>query len=63
VAFEGTMENHVAGTDAVAAGIASFVIAARQHDRGERFAVAVARQGFAGCVAHPTRRRTAEQAM
>jgi hypothetical protein len=63
MAFEKSVENHVAGADTVAAGIPRLVITARQNDRGECLAVAMARQGFAGCVPHSSGRGVAETAM
>lgn len=63
MALERPVENHVAGAHTVPTGIARFVITARQNDRGECLAVAMARQGFAGCVPHSPGRGVAELAM
>jgi hypothetical protein len=60
VAFECAMENDFSGADPVPAGVAGFVIPARQHNGGKRLAMAMARQHRAGMVAHPARRRAAE---
>ena len=63
MAFERSVENHIAGAHTVPTGVARLVITARQNDRGECLAVAMARQGFAGCVPHSPGRGVAERPM
>ncbi len=61
--LERTMEDHVAGANAVPAGVAGFVISARENDRGKRLAMTVARQEFARIVPHPAGSGAAEAPM